>query len=457
MAQPSLGTFDGLPSGLARAAVELAAKTPKSAAHAKRVGGRVPQEVIKTLALPHPIYFERAEGSHLIDIDGNHYIDMALGFGAHVLGHRPEAVRRAVAAQLDRGWQFGMHNTEQEGLARLVAEATPAAEAMVFSNSGTEATMFGMRVARAFTGKTKVAVFDGSYHGTHDYALLSADPRSARLAPEAAPIGRGVPSAILSDTVVMLPYLERAAFDTIRRLRDQLALVIVQGVQNRTPHLGAAAWLGELRDACRENSVLFLLDEVVTGFRVAYGGCQELFSLKPDLITYGKGVGGGFPIGITGGRADIMSLFYDRAGPAGIMAGGTFNGNPVSMAAASAAVSAMRDRKDEMYPRLNALSDRLADGINVFCRSNNFAAQLMHAGSIFCMRLSGQTIRTSRDAGDENPAAVDAFHLHLLNAGVLMPGIRMSFLSAAHDDASVGQIDAAIRKSLEAVREDGLI
>ena len=220
------------------------------------MGNLIPQEVIKTIALPHPIYIDQAEGPYLYDIDGNRYIDMACGFGANIRGHRPESVRTAVTAQLDNGWQYGVHNIEQEAVARLVADAAPAVESMVFLNSGTEATMVGMRVARAFTGKTKVAIFDGSYHGTHDYALQSADPGSARDVPEATPIGQGVPSEILSETTIMLPYLQRAAFDKIRKHRDQLALVIVQGVQNRAPHLGAANWLNELFSVCRENGVL---------------------------------------------------------------------------------------------------------------------------------------------------------------------------------------------------------
>ena len=444
-------------AAIASARAAIAARTPKSAAHSKSVGNLIPQEVIKTIALPHPIYIDQAEGPYLYDIDGNRYIDMACGFGANILGHRPESVRTAVTAQLDNGWQYGVHNIEQEAVARLVADAAPAVESMVFLNSGTEATMVGMRVARAFTGKTKVAIFDGSYHGTHDYALQSADPGSARDVPEATPIGQGVPSEILSETTIMLPYLQRAAFDKIRKHRDQLALVIVQGVQNRAPHLGAANWLNELFSVCRENGVLTLLDEVVTGFRIAYGGCQESFGLKPDLVTYGKGVGGGFPIGITGGRSDVMSLFYDRAGPEGIMAGGTFNGNPTTMAAAGAAVGEMRKKKDTLYPRLNTLSDRLASNVNSFCRSGNFAAQIMNAGSIFCMRLSAQTIKTSRDGTDENQTTIDAFHLHLMNAGIVMPGIRMSMLSAAHNDETVATIEQGIQKSLEALREDDLV
>ena len=156
-------------------------------------------------------------------------------------------------------------------------------------------------------------------------------------------------------------------------------------------------------------------------------------------------------------EADVMSLFYDRVGPNGIMAGGTFNGNPTSMAAAGAAVGEMREKKDTLYPRLNALSDKLASNVNSFCRSGNFAAQLMNAGSIFCMRLSGQTIKTSRDGADENPATVDAFHLHLMNAGVVMPGICMSMLSAAHDDETVNAIELGIQSSLKALREDELI
>jgi glutamate-1-semialdehyde 2,1-aminomutase len=197
------------------------------------------------------------------------------------------------------------------------------------------------------------------------------------------------------------------------------------------------------------------LDEVVTGFRVAWGGCQELFGLHPDLSTYGKAIGGGFPTGAVAGRADIMALFHDRHGADGILAGGTSNGNAVSMVAAAAALTELRARRAEVYPWLNVESDRLANSVNSVCLYHGYGAQMMNASSIFSMRFQGGSIRTSRDVTHEKLAAADAFYLRLLHHRVIIPGIHMCFLSAAHHHEIVDDIATAIECTLAEVREFG--
>lgn len=436
------------------AAIErFIARTPKSAQHHRAARKVLGQEIIRTAALPHPLYIQSARGSALVDLDGNEYLDLTMGFGAHVLGHRPESVMTAVFEQLRAGWQFGLHNTEQLRAADLVCSATTAAEKAVFSNSGTEATMYALRAARAFTGKHRIAIFDGSYHGAHEHVTLERDPASPPLAPTIRPIGRGVAPGVLGD-VLMLPYLSAEACEMVAREADTLAMVLVQGIQNRTPHLGAREWLRALRDVCRAADVLFCLDEVVSGFRIAFGGCEENFCLNPDLLTYGKGMGGGFPIGVTVGRADIMELFHDRHGSGGIFAGGTFNGNPTSMVAAAATIAELRSRGEGAYQMLNTESDRLAASVNRFCVDRDIPATFCNAGSIMCLRFAKGPFLNSREVTNENMVAHDAFLIHLLEEGVIMPPLRMCFLSMAHSSDDVDRITSAICHALLKTKED---
>ena len=360
--------------------------------------------------------------------------------------------------QMGRGWHVGLHNPLQAELAGLLREAARCAEQSIFCNSGTEATMYGMRVARAFTGKTKVAVFDGNYHGAHDYALIRAASDSPREAPLGQVLGRGVPEVINDDTMMVLPYRDEAAYGLVRAHADDLALVIVQPVQNTVPRDDGADFLHGLLDVCRECGVLMLMDEVVTGFRVAFGGSQETCDITPDLATYGKALGGGMPIGALVGRAEIMALFGKGWGhPDGVFSGGTFSGNPLTMAAGVAAVRHMRDHKDEIYPTLDAESARLATAVNGFCRENQIAAQLLHAASIFYLHFQREPIETARDVAGGNREAEREFYLHLLGHGVIVPGIHLFFLSTAHTTTHVDAVIEAFKQSFLDVRADGLL
>ena len=440
-----------------KAREELIARTPNSGKASTRAADSLAMEVVQTVVMPHPIYIERADGGRLTDVDGNVYIDLTAGFGPNVLGNKPEPVQRALADQIERGWHWGIHNPLQADLAELICEAGACVDTVAFSNSGTEATMYATRLARAHTGKEKVALFDGSYHGVHDYALTKADGKSPRSEPTAVTLGGGVPGLIPRDTMLMLPYRDENAFELIRRNRDDLAVVLVEPVQSSNPRLDNRDFLGELIEVGRENEVLVLFDEVITGFRIEYGGCQEYYGLTPDLATYGKAIGGGMPIGAVGGRADIMNGFTGKDNAPFIFAGGTFSGNPLAMAAGTAAVGCLRDQRETLYPYLHEQGARFQKAVNTFCADEGIPAQLMTAGSFFHLVFQSGEIGGQRDIGSENRRAERQFYLHLLNNGVIIPGIHIAFFSAAHTPEDVDQVFEAFRASFLALREDGVI
>jgi len=285
------------------------ARIPTSMLLEEKASETLALEVVQTVDFDCPVYIERADGCRLIDVDGNSYIDLTMGFGAHVLGLRPPSIETAIKQQAWKGWHFGIHNQMQFQLADLIASARPNNEQIAFCNSGTEATMYAFRLARALTGKTKIGVFDGAYHGAHDYALVKVDPKSSAKNPTAVLDGAGIPSWVRDESSIALPYCHPAAFDLIRKNKDDLALICVQPVQNNNPSLDHKEWLAELIEVCRSSNVLCLFDEVVSGFRLAYGGAQEIFELTPDFTVYGKSIGGGLPVGAIAGPREIMKGF----------------------------------------------------------------------------------------------------------------------------------------------------
>jgi len=443
-----------VPTRFDDARAQLEARTQGSARASQRASQSLAMEVVQTVVMPHPIYIESAEGGRLTDVDGNEYIDLTAGFGPNVLGNRPEAVQKALAEQIERGWHFGIHNTRQAELGELICQAGACAENVIFANSGTEATMYASRLARAYTGKTKVALFDGSYHGVHDYALTKAAPNSPRSEPTPTSLGNGVPKLIPDETMLMLPYRDPKAFELIRRHRDELAVVQIEPIQSSNPRLDCGDFLGELIEVCRQNRVLILFDEVITGFRIEYGGAQEHYGLTPDLVTYGKAIGGGLPVGAVAGRAEIMNCFTGKDGAPFIFCGGTFSGNPLTMAAGTAAVTAMRDQKDTLYPYLHEQGERFREAINHYCTQEKIPAQVMSAGSLLHLIFEPGPIEGQRDIGNQHRQTEAQFYLHLMNQGVIIPGIHLAFFSGAHTPGEIDQVIEGFKASFEALRED---
>lgn len=442
----------------------IEARTPRSRAMHEQSGRVLAQEIVDTLTMPYPVYIQSARGSRLTDVDGNEYIDLVGGFGPHVLGHAPDVVVSALREAALGGVQFGLHNPYQEPLASLMVDAAACADKVVFCNSGTEASMYAIRAARAHSGKTRIAMFEGGFHGAHDYVLGKVDTSSPVEAPFSYPMGDGIPAETRS-TMMMLPYMSDRAFDMIREHRDELALVMIEPVQGSHPHLMAGEFLAELVSVCREAGVLCLFDEVITGFRMAFGGAQEFFGVTPDMAIYGKAPGGGMPLGVIAGREDVMSVFTrqfeiyddDGAGGASVFTAGTFSGNPMTMAAGTAAVSYMRNHP-EIYRHLAEQGTRLADEVNAFCQAEEMPALVSSALSMFYFRIQpGGEIRSVRDIDPSMREADDAFMVNLLDRGVIMGPTHISYIGAAHTAQDIDTAVGAITESLSEVRRTGLI
>ena len=436
---------------------KLISRTPKSGEMARRGHPSLAMEVVQTVDMPHQIYIDSAEGPYLTDLDGNQYIDLTCGFGPNVVGNKAEPVEEALAAQIKKGWHYGIPGAEQARLAELIKESSSAVDEVMFCNSGSEATMFAFRAARALTGKRVIALFDGSYHGIHDYALVKAGRKSERSEPSSVALGAGVPEEVSKDLMMMLPYRDENAYELIRKHKDELALVVIEPVQSSNPRLDNQQFLDGLRDICTECGVLLMFDEVITGFRIEYGGCQQYYDIKPDLVTYGKAAGGGMPIGVVAGSKRVMNTFSGADDTPAIFAGGTFNGHPLTMVAGIAILEYLKNNQEEIYPYLHEQGNRIASEINEFCLSNNIPAQMMNAGSLMHLMFSGETIESSRDIDQSLYKLEKEFYLHLLGHNVIVPGIHLAFISFAHKPDIVDQVINAFKRTFEDLREDGYL
>ena len=442
------------PTTVAQAQAELLAKTTRSQAISQDRAEVLNSGLAANLEMPHPVFIERGEGPFVFDADGNRYIDTSVGFGLHMLGHVHPEIEAAIQQRTQLGWMFGIHSTSQMKLANLVHEGSPCAERVVFCNTGSEATMYAFRAARGFTGREKIALFEGFYHGAHDYGMWVSDPSSDVTAPRAVPMGNGIPRP-LADLTLMLPYRHTAAFDLIRQHADELALVFIEGVQSSNPQPEAGEFLRELAQVCRDAGVLFGIDEVITGFRVAYGGAQEHFGVTPDIATYGKVMGGGLPVGAITGKADLMNVFTGLGADRGVFSGGTFSGNPLTMEAGAAALTHLRDHP-QIYARLDKQTATLAQRVNEHCQRHQIPAQMKHVGSMFHMFFQREPVNSMRDVHQRQLSGEKAFYLHCLNRGVLVPGTQRAFLSAAHGDAEIDQLIDVFNTSLSDVQAEGL-
>ncbi|MDC0214419.1 aminotransferase class III-fold pyridoxal phosphate-dependent enzyme [Gammaproteobacteria bacterium] len=436
---------------------KLISRTTKSGEMARKGHPSLAMEVVQTVDMPHQIYIDSAEGPYLTDLDGNQYIDLTCGFGPNVVGNKAPFVEEALASQIKKGWHYGIPGAEQARLAELIKESSSAVDEVMFCNSGSEATMFAFRAARALTGKRVIALFDGSYHGIHDYALVKAGYKSERSEPSSVALGAGIPEEISRDLMMMLPYRDENAYELIRRHKDDLALVVIEPVQSSNPRLDNQQFLEGLRDVCTECGVLLMFDEVISGFRIEYGGCQQYYNIKPDLVTYGKAAGGGMPIGVVAGSKRVMNTFSGVDDTPTIFAGGTFNGHPLTMVAGIAILEHLKENQEEIYPYLHEQGNRVASEINEFCVSNNIPAQMMNAGSMMHLIFSGESIESSRDIDQRLYKLEKEFYLHLLGHNVIVPGIHLAFISFAHKADVIDQVIDAFKRSFEDLREDGYL
>ncbi len=399
------------------------------------------------------LHVRRATGARVIDVDGNSYLDLCMGYGAQLLGHDHPAVAQALTEQIAAGWQPGLPDENHIELARLIQAAGPANQRVSFCASGSDAVLLAMRAARAVTGKDVVGVFAGSFHGLHDYGLVSGEPDQAQGfgLTRKVHLGAGIPRAI-DQAVSVLPYGHPAAFDLIRRQRAELAAVVVEAVRANDPHLDAGSWLQELQGVCRHAGVLLILDETTTGFRLAYGGAQEVFGLAPDLVTYGKAVGGGLPLGVVAGRADVMRVFAGEAGTPAIFAASGFAGNALSMAASVATLEFAATNRHRLYPYLDARARQLAEGFAVTAADLGLSAAVRRAGSLIRITL-GQNYE--RETPTDLRRHEDRFAALALQQGLLLQAGLRGCLAYAHTPEDVDQMVIDLGAALSELQAEG--
>jgi glutamate-1-semialdehyde 2,1-aminomutase len=414
---------------------------------------------------PFPFFTARGCGARLIDVDGNEYIDCAMGFGFNLLGHAHPAVVSAIKDSVEAGIGYGTPHAREAELARLLTDAIPCADKVTFCNSGSEATLNAIRIARTVTGKPGIAKFEGGYHGWYDAVLGSVAFDGAQAGsivdPQFVGLSVGVPDENVAHTHV-LPFNHEEAFDKIRRLRDQLAVVLVEGVQGAGGAIPVQrAFLQELRPVCTDSGVLLLVDEIVTGFRLARGGAQEYFGVVADLATYSKVIGAGLPLGVIAGTDAVMSVLgttgdsaRDRCERA--YYGGTFNGCVPVMAVGIAVLSYLEEHP-ETYLSLNRLGDRLRSALADMIRTHGFPATVVGEGSLFMVRFVTGKVRSVRDLAGENRRAYAELFPRLARRGVFVPNTHFGLLSTAHSEADLQRIVDAFESTLGEMRELGIL
>jgi glutamate-1-semialdehyde 2,1-aminomutase len=390
-------------------------------------------------------FLVRGLGSHVWDADGNEYIDYVGSWGPLILGHADPGVLDAILGAAGNGTSFGASTPAEADLAELVVEAFPTVEKVRFVSSGTEATMSAIRLARAHTKRKYIIKFEGCYHGHSDALLVKAGSGIATLG---IPGSAGVLEEV-SQFTIALPFNDAEALEqAFSKYRHQIACVIVEPVVGNMGCVPAnGGYLANLRTITQRENTVLIFDEVMTGFRVAYGGAQELYGIKPDLTTFGKIIGGGLPVGAYGGPSEIMDL----VAPLGPMyQAGTLSGNPLAMAAGIAQLKHLRDQKTEIYPRLEALSAKLVDGVAAAAKDVGVPLTYNRVGSMFTWFFTPDPVTDWDSASKSDTAAFGRLFRKMLDAGIYLPPSQFeaAFLSAAHTEEDVQKTVAAAKSSL---------
>jgi glutamate-1-semialdehyde 2,1-aminomutase len=393
-----------------------------------------------------PLFIKRAKGSTLVDADGHTYIDYVMSWGPLIHGHAPRGLVKVVAAALRRGTSFGAPTELEVELAKRVRKLMPSMQRMRFVNSGTEAVMSAVRVARAATGRDKIVKFQGCYHGHADAFLVAAGSGALTLG---VPTSPGVPAAAVADTLVAT-YND---VDSVVRLcdehKDAIAAVVVEPVAGNmgiVPPIGG--FLAGLRALCDRHGIVLIFDEVISGFRASAGGAQELFGIRPDLTCLGKIIGGGFPVGAYGGRRDLMELVAP-SGP--VYQAGTLSGNPLAM---TAGLWSLGELSGKLYKKLGRLGARLAEGLADAARAADVPLHVNAFGSVLTPFFTDRPVEDHASATRADTDAYARFFQGMLARGIYPPPSQFEawFLSDAHTEQDVDRTIAAAHKAMREAR-----
>ncbi len=391
-----------------------------------------------------PLFIQRGNGSHVWDADGREYIDYIGSWGPLIFGHRPPEVMKALSDVLEIGTSFGAPTEREVEIAELITRLVPSVEKVRLVNSGTEATLSAIRLARGFTGRNRIVKFDGCYHGHGDSLLVKAGSGVATLG---LPDSPGVPAS-LADLTTVLPFNDPAPLTRLFGGKDgkDVACVIIEPIVG---NMGCApprsGYLEILRDFTKAAGTLLIFDEVMTGFRVAAGGAQQKYRIQPDLTTMGKVIGGGLPVGAYGGRAEIMN----HVAPAGpVYQAGTLSGNPLAVAAGLATLR--RIEREDPYPKLESLGACLEAGLLDAAQKAGVPAQVNRVGSMFTLFFTDRDVFNFETAKTCDTQKFNRFFHGMLEQGIYLPPSQFeaAFISTAHTEADIDRTIEAARKAL---------
>ena len=400
----------------------------------------------------YPIVSESAQGEYFRDIDGNDYLDLAMGFGVNFFGHSPEFVISAIQQQMQNGIALGMQSNLAAETATLVSELT-GVERVAFSNTGTEAIMAAVRIARSCKKRQKIALFSGSYHGTFDGILA----RAGEEPPSAQPLSLGTPLGMVED-VIILTYGAEESLEIIASHADELAAVLVEPVQSRKPDLQPKEFLQKLRELTRNRDIVLIFDEIITGFRIAPGGAQEWFEVEADIVVYGKAIGGGLPISAICGKADLLDtvdggfwIYGDNSHPQTELTayGGTFCRHPLALAACRAVLLYLREQGASLQERVNQLTHRLATEVNQFFKEVGIPIRIVYFGSLFRFEGSGAYSLFLK------PIELPLFYYLLNLKGVYTWEKRVCFLSTCHTHEDINKVVTAVKEAITELQQAG--
>ena len=402
------------------------------------------------------LHIAKGYGCYVEDYSGRVYTDTTFGAGTHILGYGHKILAREAARQFKEGSLFTVPTKYTYEVAGHLSGILPQFDRFVFCNSGSEATMRAARVARALTGRKKIAVFSGGWHGGNDLFLFEDDWGKGEKKPRPVLKSAGSPQELLK-TILMLPYNCEEAFELITKHKNELAMVMIEPSQGSNPRDDMGPFLKKLRAITKQYGIVLCFDEMITGFRIALGGCQQHYGIEADMATYGKTLGGGMPIGMIAGKKEVMDIIAGKETGKPVFMGGTFSANPLAMRTSRTLLEILTKHKKTLYPYLNDQGSRMRKEVNDFCVARQIPVHMIGIGSMSRLIFTDKPVKSRRDRDrlEAGQGLQNRFYLHLLlKEGIHVSTNRIIFVSWAHRKKDIAKIIKSICNSLEYFSSD---